>query len=187
MANITEIRWHARGGLGAVTTAKTLAEVLMSKGKYVQAFPEYGPERRGAPVTAYNRISDEEILLHTPVKNPNIVVVGDPTLINSPGITLGTDDKTIFIINTSETTNDILSKIGNNRIVYTVDATKISLETIGKAMPNGPLIAAVIKVTDLMNLEQLMDEVKKSLMKIFDEQIVQANLEALRRVYSKII
>jgi pyruvate ferredoxin oxidoreductase gamma subunit len=184
----TEVRWHGRGGQGTVTAAKVLAETALSSGKYVQAFPEYGPERMGAPLRAYNRLSDKPISIHCQVTNPDVVVVVDPTLMGSVDITEGTTGDAIFVINTTESAAEIRQKLGldKQQKVYTLNATKIALETIKRPMPNTPLLGALAKVSGLIDIDDLLEDLKQSFEKKFTQQVVDANLEAIRKAYEEV-
>lgn len=189
MAENVEIRWHGRGGQGTVTAAKVFADACLSGGRYVQAFPEYGPERAGAPLRAYNRISDKELRLHCPVTQPNIVVVVDATLIDSINIAEGAPDNAAFIINSSKDPKELRGKLKAkpSQKVYTVDATKIAVETIGRPMPNAPLIGTVTKVSGLITLESALEDVRKSFGKKFSQKIIDGNLEATKRGYEEVM
>lgn len=188
MEDTVEIRWHGRGGQGTVTAAKVLADACLSGGRYVQAFPEYGPERSGAPLRAYNRVSSREIRMHCPVLHPHVVSVADATLLDSVNVTEGVRENTIFIVNTSKDPKEIREKLkaGPSQKVFTVDATKIALECIGRALPNAPMLGAVIKATNLVTLETLLEDVKKSFGKKFSQKIIDGNLEATRRGYEEV-
>jgi pyruvate ferredoxin oxidoreductase gamma subunit len=184
----TEVRWHGRGGQGTVTAAKVLAETALSSGKHVQAFPEYGPERMGAPLRAYNRLSTQPIAIHCQVTNPDVVVVVDPTLLGSVDVTEGTPEDAIFIINTNEKSADIKQRLGldKQQKVYTLNATKIALDTIKRPLPNTPLLGALAKVAGLIDMDDLVTDLKRSFSKKFSEQIVTANLEAVKRAYEEV-
>ncbi|RMF98506.1 MAG: pyruvate synthase [Candidatus Schekmanbacteria bacterium] len=187
MSEFIEIRWHARAGQGAVTAAKALADAAMAGGKYVQAFPEYGPERMGAPLRAYNRVSNEEILIHCQVHNPSIVIVIDQTLIDSVNVTEGVKDGGIYIVNSEMNPDEIKQKLNlNSGKVYTVDATKIALETIGRPIPNTPILGVVARVTDIIKLEDVKKEVEKSFGKKFGPSVVEANIKAVERAYEEV-
>ncbi len=188
MGDITEVRWHGRGGQGAVTAAKVLAEVALKSGKNVQAFPEYGPERTGAPLRAYNRISERPIRIHCQVASPNIVVVIDPSLLDAVDVTEGASEGAIFIINTPKEPEEVRKslRLKNNQAVYTVDATKIALDTIGRPIPNTPMLGALSKVTGLIPVEGLLEDVKRSLGKKLKDEVVEGNLEAIRRAYREV-
>lgn len=188
MRDVVEIRWHGRGGQGTVTAAKILADACLSGGRYVQAFPEYGPERAGAPLRVYNRISSKEIRMHCPVLNPQIVSVVDATLLDSVNVKEGTSEDAIFIVNTSKDPREIRAKLNANsgQKVYTVDATKIAIDSIGRALPNAPMLGVICKVTGIVSLEHLLEEVRKSFGKKFSQKIIDSNLEAVRRGYEEV-
>jgi pyruvate ferredoxin oxidoreductase gamma subunit len=188
MADTVEIRWHGRGGQGTVTAAKVLADACLSGGRYVQAFPEYGPERAGAPLRAYNRVSSKQIRMHCPVLKPQVVSVVDATLIDSIDVAEGATDNAIFIVNSSKDPKEIRAKLNAKpgQKVFTVDATKIALECIGRALPNSPMLGALCKVTGLITLEHLLEDVRKSFGKKFSQLIIEGNLEATRRGYDEV-
>jgi pyruvate ferredoxin oxidoreductase gamma subunit len=188
MAETVEIRWHGRGGQGTVTAAKVLADTCLSGGRHVQAFPEYGPERAGAPLRAYNRISDHELRMHCPVLNPQVVSVADATLLDSIDVTEGAVEDAIFIINTSKDPAQVRSKLkaGQKQKVFAVDATKIAIDCIGRALPNAPMLGAICKVTGLISLDHLLEDVRKSFGKKFSQKIIDGNLEATRRGYEEV-
>jgi len=188
MKNTIEIRWHGRGGQGTVTAAKVLADACLSGGKYVQAFPEYGPERAGAPLRAYNRISSNLLRIHCPVTKPDIVIVVDTTLVDSIDVTEGASEEAIFIVNTSlppEKMRERL-KLKDTQKIFTVDATKIALDTIGRPLPNSCMLGALAKASKLVDIETLLEDVKGSFGSKFSEKIITANLEATRRGYEEV-
>ena len=189
MAESIEIRWHGRGGQGTVTAAKVFADACLSGGRYVQAFPEYGPERAGAPLRAFNRISDRELRLHCPVTKPNIVVVVDATLIDSINIQEGTPDDVVYIVNSSKQPQELRGKLKAKpgQKVYTVDATRIAVETIGRPLPNATLVGALAKVSGLIGLEAALQDVEKSFGKKFSRKIIEGNLDATRRGYEEVV
>lgn len=188
MADTIEIRWHGRGGQGTVTAAKVLADACLSGGRYVQAFPEYGPERAGAPLRAYNRVSSHELRMHCPVQNPQVVGVVDATLLDSINVAEGATEEAIFVVNTSKDPKEIRGKLnaGPAQKIFTIDATKIALECIGRALPNATMLGAICKVTDLVSLEHLLEDVRKSFGKKFSQKIIDGNLEATRRGYEEV-
>src|SRR4030042_2058261 len=188
MAETVEIRWHGRGGQGTVTAAKVLADPCLMGGRYVRAFPEYGPERAGAPLRAYNRISSKKLRMHCPVLEPDIVAVADATLLDSINTAEGAKENTIFIVNTSKDPKEIKEKLkaGHNQKVFSLDATKIAIECFGRAMPNAPMLGAVCKITGLITLEHLLEDVKKSFGKKFSQKIIDGNLEATKRGYEEV-
>ena len=188
MAETVEIRWHGRGGQGTVTAAKVLADTCLSGGRYVQAFPEYGPERAGAPLRAYNRISSTKLRMHCPVLEPDIVAVADATLLDSINTAEGAKENTIFLVNTSRDPKEIKEKLKavKNQKVFSVDATKIAIECFGRALPNAPMLGAICKITGLITLEHLLEDVKKSFGKKFSQKIIDGNLEATKRGYEEV-
>lgn len=188
MAETIEIRWHGRGGQGTVTAAKVLADACLSGGRHVQAFPEYGPERAGAPLRAYNRISAKELRMHCPVLKPQVVSVVDATLLEGVNVAEGSTENAIFVVNTSKEPKDIRAKLnaGAKQKVYTVDASKIAMECIGRALPNAPMLGAIVKATGLVSLDHLLEDVKKSFGKKFSQKIIDGNLEATRRGHEEV-
>lgn len=190
MKDLIEIRWHGRGGQGAKTAALLLADAALGSGKYVQAFPEYGPERMGAPVASFDRISTKPILLHSAVINPDVVLVLDPTLIESVDITEGLLDGGIVIVNTEKSPADIKKElnISGNLKVYTVDASKISKETIGREIPNTPLLGALLKVTGMLDFKETIEDTRKKLEKKFKSkpEVIEGNIKAIERAYNEV-
>jgi len=189
MAEILEIRWHGRGGQGTVTAAKVLAEAAMAEGKNVQAFPEYGPERMGAPLRAYNRISVTPMTIHCQVTNPSVIAVVDPTLLDTVDVTEGTTSDAVYIINTAKTPAEMKTKIKlkGKQKMFCVDANRISVDTIGRIMPNTPMLGAVAKATGVIKLETLLNDIKASFGKKFSEKIIQSNLDAASKAYEEVI
>ncbi len=192
MARITEIRWHGRGGQGAKTAALLLAEAAAIAGKYVQGFPEYGPERMGAPVTSFNRISDQPISVHSSVSKPNIVVVLDPTLLSRPDVVDGLEAGAAIIVNSEQSVEEIRVKLNleNEDIrLYTVDASKIAKETIGRNIPNTPLMGALIRVTEILPYEEFMTQMKEQLESKFRHkpEVIEGNLAAIERAYREVL
>ncbi len=189
MSQILEIRWHGRGGQGAKTAAQLLAEAAAAVGKYIQGFPEYGPERMGAPVLAFTRISNTPIELHCHITEPNIVVVLDPTLLRRGDVTDGVPNDGIVLINTDQSPQELRRALAVDRQqVYTVNASRIAKETIGRPIPNTPLLGALIRVTDIMSLEQLLADTEKKLGRKFADrpQIVEGNLKAVQQAYKEV-
>lgn len=183
-----EIRWHGRGGQGTVTAAKVLAEAALKEGKYVQAFPEYGPERMGAPLRAFNRISNHPITIYCPVINPDLIAIVDPTLIGAVDLREGMKEETIFVVNSPKGPEEIAKKLeidGKNPI-FSVNATGISLECLGKALPNTPMLGAVIKASGLIELETLLEQIEISFQKKFGERIIKGNIDSIRKAYKEV-
>lgn len=190
MSNYWEIRWHGRGGQGAVTAAKFLAEVALTKDFYFQAFPEYGAERMGAPIQAFTRISDAPIYIRSAVEKPNVIVVLDPTLIGAVNILEGLKNDTLILVNTPMPPAEVKKMLGlegkNNR-VFTVDATRIALETIGRPIPNTPLVGALVKATGLFQLEEVIEGLRVSFGKKFSEEVIEGNIAAIKRAYEEVL
>jgi pyruvate ferredoxin oxidoreductase gamma subunit len=187
---MVEIRWHARGGQGAKTAAMFVAQAVLAKGKFGQGFPEYGPERRGAPMRGFTRISDKPIRRHCSIENPKLVVVLDPTLLDSPaaGVTAGTDANTVFLINTSLTPADLKKKLGvEGAKVYTVDATQIALDAFGKPIPNMPMTGALLVAEPFMELDELLSAMKEKFSKKFSQAVVDGNLRAVEKAYNEVV
>ena len=183
MSNHTEIRWHGRGGQGAKTAALLLADVAFQTGKYVQGFPEYGPERMGAPITAYDRISDAPIRVHSNIYTPQYVVVVDETLLDIVDVTAGLREDGAILINTSRSKDEIIPLLkGYQGKVYTVDARQIAMDTLGKNFPNTPMLAAIVKVTGVIDDETFLNEMEGSFKHKFAKkpEVIQGNMDALR-------
>lgn len=188
MAETMEIRWHGRGGQGTVTAAKVLADACLSGGRHVQAFPEYGPERAGAPLRAYNRISERPLRMHCPVVNPKVVAVVDASLLDAIDVADGTTDDAIFVINTGKDPKEIRAKLKAkpSQKVFTVDATKIAIETIGRPLPNSAMLGAVNRATGIVDMNLLLEDIKGSFGKKFAQKIIDANLSAARRGFEEV-
>ncbi|MBN2120730.1 MAG: 2-oxoacid:acceptor oxidoreductase family protein [Candidatus Omnitrophica bacterium] len=184
---ILEIRWHGRGGQGAKTAAQLLAETAMDEGKYIQAFPEYGPERAGAPIKAFTRISDEPINLHCGVSNPQIVVVIDPTLLDAVDVAEGIPEDGILLVNSDQSPQVLRQKLNFRKgKVYTLDATKVALETVGLPLPNTPMLGALLKAADLVSLNKIEDKLTEKFLKKIGEKKTKGNIESVRRAYNEV-
>lgn len=182
MENLIEIRWHGRGGQGAKTASLLLADAAFNTGKYIQGFPEYGPERMGAPITAYNRISNTPITLHSNIYEPDYVVVVDDTLLDSVDITNGLKETGAIIINTTKNANELESKLKDYKgAIYTIDARKVSMETLGKYFPNTPMLAAIVKVSGIMSEEEFLNDMQGSFKHKFAKkpEVIEGNMKAL--------
>ena len=186
MNNGIEVRWHGRGGQGAKTAALLLADVAFKTGQNVQGFPEYGPERMGAPITAYNRISDGKIRVHSNIYTPDYVVVVDETLLSSVDVTAGIKRNGAIIINTPKSREEIAEKLeGYEGRIYTVDARKISEETLGKNFPNSPMLAAIVAVSGVMDRDTFIREMEASYQHKFAKkpEVIEGNMNALKMAY----
>lgn len=182
MNNLIEIRWHGRGGQGAKTASLLLADAAFNTGKYIQGFPEYGPERMGAPITAYNRISNEPITIHSNIYEPDYVVVVDDTLLESVPVTAGLKKDGAIIINTTKDSNylrDVLKDYTGS--IYSIDARKISMETLGQYFPNTPMLAAVVKVSQIMSEQDFLNDMIGSFKHKFAKkpEVIEGNMKAL--------
>ncbi len=181
-----EIRWHGRGGQGAKTAALLLADVAFKTGAYVQGFPEYGPERMGAPITAYNRISKDEIRVHSNIYTPDLVVVVDETLLVSVDVTNGLKKDGAIIVNTSKSEQQIRAQLnGYKGRVFTVDARTISVDALGKYFPNSPMLAAAVAVSEVMEQEDFIEEMRSSYQHKFAKKpdVIEGNMKALTMTF----
>ncbi len=182
MSNLIEIRWHGRGGQGAKTASLLLADAAFNTGKYIQGFPEYGPERMGAPITAYNRISVEPITIHSNIYEPDYVVVVDETLLATVPVTAGLKKDGAIVINTTKGADELRSLLkGYEGAIYTIDARKVSEETLGRYFPNTPMLAAIVKVTGIMSEEEFIADMQKSFKHKFAKkpEVIDGNMKAL--------
>lgn len=183
MSELTEFRWHGRGGQGAKTAALLLADVAFKTGKHVQGFPEYGPERMGAPITAYDRISDTEIRVHSNIYDPDYVVVVDETLLHAVHVTEGLKEDGAILVNTAKTSDEIRPLLGGYQgRVYTIDAREVCMKTLGKYFPNTPMLAAIVKISGIMEEENFIKEMEASLSHKFAKkpEVLEGNMQALR-------
>ena len=181
--NLIEIRWHGRGGQGAKTASLLLADAAFNTGKYIQGFPEYGPERMGAPITAYNRISDTPITIHSNIYYPDYVVVVDDTLLESVDVTAGLKETGGIIINTTKSDEEIKPLLkGYKGSIYTLDARKISVDALGKYFPNVPMLAGIVKISGVMTDEELIKDMEGSFKHKFAKkpEVIEGNMNALK-------
>lgn len=184
MGKVVEIRWHGRGGQGAKTASLLLADAAFNTGKFIQGFPEYGPERMGAPITAYNRISDEKLTIHSNIYEPDYVVVVDDTLITAVDVTSGLKEDGAIIINTTKSPEELKPLLkGYKGKVCTIDARTISIETLGKYFPNTPMLGAVVKVSKVMDEQEFLKDMVDSFKHKFAKkpEVVEGNIKALER------
>jgi pyruvate ferredoxin oxidoreductase gamma subunit len=187
MQQLTEIRWHARAGQGAVTAAKLVAETALELDRYIQAMPEYGPERMGAPIQAFTRISAEPIEIHNNIEHPGVVVVLDETLLPIVDVASGLLDDGVIIVNTCSSPEVLRAALGvKHARVASVDASGISKDTLKRDMPNTPMIGALAKLTGLFTLEQVSDHLAKTFGKKFPQEVIDANLAAVTRAYEEV-
>ena len=182
MNDLIEIRWHGRGGQGAKTASLLLADAAFNTGKYIQGFPEYGPERMGAPITAYNRISTKPITIHSNIYEPDYVVVVDDTLLEAVDVTAGLKETGAIVINTTKDGEEIKKQLkGYKGEIYTIDAKKISIEALGKYFPNTPMLAAIVKVSKIMTDEDFLNDMQGSFKHKFAKkpEVIEGNMKAL--------
>lgn len=189
MGRVVEIRWHGRGGQGAKTASLLLADAAFDTGKYIQGFPEYGPERMGAPITAYNRISDDKIAIHSNIYEPDYVVVIDETLLEAADVTSGLKENGAIIINTTKSPDEIRPLLkGYKGKVCTVDARTISVETLGRYFPNTPMLGAVVKVSNVMDENTFLDSMIGSFKHKFANkpEVIEGNMKAIERAMQEV-
>ena len=181
-----EIRFHARAGQGAKSAAQLIAEAALDKGKFIQAFPNYGPERSGAPMTTYVRIDDKPITTHQPITNPDIVAVIDSTLLDFVNVTQGMKEDSILIVNTPKDKEWVKNKTGFNGNIYTLDATRIALDNLKRDIPNLPIIGAIIKLTGIVRLEDLENHIRDMFIKKLGKEMTEANIKCLKQGYEAV-
>lgn len=188
MAEMLEIRWHGRGGQGSKTASILLGKVCSEAGKYIQAFPEYGPERMGAPVIAYNRIDDKPMTVHCQIEQPSVVVVLDPSLTAAIDVAEGLQEGGKIIVNTDLPASKMRELIHYNGPIYTVDANKISEEELGKAFPNTPMLGAIVKVTGLFSEEEFVDMIRGEFKEKFSHkpEVIEGNINCVRRAFKEV-
>ena len=189
MNDLIEIRWHGRGGQGAKTASLLLADAAFNTGKYIQGFPEYGPERMGAPITAYNRISNNPITIHSNIYEPDYVVVVDDTLLESVDVTAGLKEDGAIVINTTKSGDYLRSVLKNySGQIYTIDARKVSMETLGKYFPNTPMLAAIVKVSQIMSEEDFVKDMEGSFKHKFAKkpEVIEGNMKAIEMALKEV-
>ena len=189
MQDLIEIRWHGRGGQGAKTASLLLADAAFNTGKYIQGFPEYGPERMGAPITAYNRISNKPITIHSNIYEPDYVVVVDDTLLETVDVTAGLKSTGAIVINTTKSPECLKSKLnGFDGDIYTLDARKVSMETLGRYFPNTPMLAAIVKVSKIMDEQDFINDMRGSFKHKFAKkpEVIDGNMKAIEMALNEV-
>ncbi|MCA6084736.1 MAG: 2-oxoacid:acceptor oxidoreductase family protein [Endomicrobium sp.] len=189
LEKMIEVRWHGRGGQGAKTAALLFAEAVLATGKYIQAFPEYGPERMGAPVQSFNRVSEDPITIHSGIINPNYVVILDPSLMESVSVTEGVGQNGKVIVNTSFSASEIAQKLGIDAgQVYVVNASQIAVETMGKDIPNTPMLGALVKVIGTLDIDSVLEDTKIKLTAKFRHkpEVIEGNLASIKRAFDEV-
>ena len=189
MNDLIEIRWHGRGGQGAKTASLLLADAAFNTGKYIQGFPEYGPERMGAPIVAYNRISNNPITIHSNIYEPDFVVVVDDSLLDCVDVTAGLKTSGAIVINSTKTGEELKEKLKNyNGAIYKIDARGISIEALGKYFPNTPMLAAIVKVSGIMTDEEFINDMVGSFKHKFAKkpEVIEGNMKALEMALAQV-
>jgi pyruvate ferredoxin oxidoreductase gamma subunit len=187
MERMMEVRWHSRAGQGAVTAAETLASAALREGKHVQAFPEFGPERMGAPLRAFNRISPNPIRVHGVVEEANVVIVVDPSLLGAIPVEANVAPDGVILANTTMSVAEVYQLLTlNGQQLACLDATQIAVDCFGMQKPNTPMLGAIARVTGLVTLNTLLVEVEESFSKKFSPQVVKGNLNAVQRAYEEV-
>ncbi len=189
MSKTIEIRWHGRGGQGAKTGSLLLAEAAFNTGKFIQGFPEYGPERMGAPITAYNRISDRKIRFHSNIYEPDYVVVVDESLIKDVDVCAGLKEDGAIIVNSQKGTEEIRKQLnGYKGRVYTIDAMKVSMECLGKYFPNTPMLGAIVKVSGVMTEDEFVKSMRGSFEHKFASkpEVIEGNMKAIKMAFQEV-
>jgi pyruvate ferredoxin oxidoreductase gamma subunit len=183
-----EIRWHGRAGQGVVTAAVTLADVISAEeGLYVQAFPEFGAEKRGAPILAFNRISKKPIRSHSQVYYPDIVVVTDPSLLGTVDISSGAKEDAIFLLNTIFDLDLVRNRVSlGDKKIYALDAYAIAEDELGRPIPNVPMVSALVKITGLMDLDKFTKNIRVSLGKKLRPEVVEKNMKTIERAFKEV-
>ena len=182
MAKLVEVRWHGRGGLGAVTSAELIARAVIGEGRYAQSFPSFGPERRGAPVVAFLRISDEFIRIRTAIYEPDFVAVLDPKLLHAVDVTSGLKEGGTLIINSERSPGELRSEFKFSWPLGAVNATRIARETIGLPITNTAMIGALLRVTDVVGMDSVIEQLHER----FGPRAA-ANVEAMKRAYDELV
>jgi len=188
MPELIEIRWHGRGGQGVVTASELVAETALQEGKYFQAFPEYGPERMGAPIRAFTRLSSSPISQHCQITEPDVVIVLDPTLIGTIDVTDGLNNEGVLVVNTSLTPAELRFKLNYNKgKIYAVDASRIALDTVGRNIPNTPMLGALLKAIEVVDKGNMIHEMRSRFSsRGLGAEVVEANVKAFQRGYEEV-
>lgn len=184
---LLEIRWHGRGGQGVVTAGKLLAHAALDAGLYFQAFPDYGPERMGAPIRAFTRLSDTPIHVHSQITEPNVVVILDPTVLGPVDVTEGLDEDGVLVVNTEASPAEIREKLDwRTGKVFTVDASGIALKHMNREVTNTPMLGALSAAIEVVGLEELEEQIRHQFERKFGEETVKANIAAMREAAEKL-
>ncbi len=185
MKDLVEIRFHGRGGQGAKSAAQILAEAAMLEGKFIQAFPEYGPERTGAPMKAFVRISNERIRTYQPVINPDFLVVIDPSLVNFKDIILeGVTEQTVLVLNSKKSVDELREFLNFNGKIYVLDANDIAIRNIGVNKSNMPMLAALVKVSNLVDINKVIEVFSEHFKDKLSKEVYEGNIKAIWEAYN---
>lgn len=185
--SVTEIRWHARGGQGAMLAVRTLARAAINQGKFAQGMPEFGAERMGAPIRAYTRISNSKFSLYCSIVNPDVVIILEPSLIETVNVTEGLKPNGIILVNTSQAPDQVKKQFNfNNYQVYTIDATGISTTELKRPMPNTPMLGALTKVIGMIELDGLLKDIQHDFSEKFSPKVVEANIKSIKRGFEEV-
>ena len=183
MQEILEVRWHGRGGQGAWTASELLARAAIQEGKYIQSFPEFGPERMGAPVAAFTRISEIPIKIHCAVYSPDVVAVLDPTLLRTVPVTKGINEDAIVIVNSDSDPAEMRETLKmNNGRVFTLSATEIALKILGRPITNTAMLGGVTKVTGMVKIESIENVIKER----FKTTIAERNIAVIKEAFKEV-
>lgn len=187
MAQLTEIRWHGRGGQGVVTAGELLAEAALDTGQYFQAFPDYGPERMGAPIRAFTRLSPNPITIHSQIEEPDVVLVLDPTLLGAVPVTEGLKEHGVLLVNSTMSPAEVRQKLGFHvGKVFTVDASHIAIEEMGREITNTPMLGAFAAATGLVEVDALAHKVREWFGAKLSQKAIDANVRALQRAAEEV-
>ena len=187
MTELIEIRWHGRGGQGVVTAGKLLTETAMGAGQYFQAFPDYGPERMGAPIRAYTRLSSDPITIHSQIEEPDVVLVLDPTLLGVVPVTEGLQEDGRLLVNTTMSPAEVRQVTGfHTGTVFCVDASHIAIEEMGRGITNTPMLGAFARATGLFAIDDLAKQLRAWFGRKLSTEAVEANVRAMRRAAKKV-
>ena len=179
---MVELRFHGRGGQGAVTSAELLAQTAIAEGKFAQAFPSFGPERRGAPVMAYSRIQDSPVRNRTAVQTPDIVIVLDPSILSIANTSDGMTDEGVQIVNSNRPASELREEFGLKGKIVTVNANRIASEEIGRVITNTTMLGALLKATGIVDKDGLIEQVK-----VRFGRIAEGNIRALNRAFEEAV
>jgi len=185
--DVIQMRWHSRGGQGAKTAADFFTQVAIAEGKYSQAFPEYGPERSGAPMRSYTRVSSGPIKLHSAVYKPDVVIIVDSTLIGAADVFEGLSEDGIILVNTRLSPEQARKEFNiRGYKVCTIDATGIALDELGRNIPNMPMVGALVKATRMVELDHVVERLRESFADKFGKEVVEKNVRAVNRAYEEV-